>query len=49
VRNGARARDIAFVQKPFTRASLLRAVEQSLAAAPADRQARPGEPPRRPA
>jgi two-component system, cell cycle sensor histidine kinase and response regulator CckA len=36
VRNGARARNIAFVQKPFTRASLLRAVEDALAAAPSD-------------
>ena len=35
VRNGARDRDIAFVQKPFTRATLLRAVEDALAAAPA--------------
>lgn len=34
VRNGARARNIAFVQKPFTRATLLRAVEAALAAAP---------------
>ena len=34
VRDGARAGDIAFVQKPFTRASLLRAVEGALAAAP---------------
>jgi two-component system, cell cycle sensor histidine kinase and response regulator CckA len=33
VRDGARARNIAFVQKPFTRASLLRAVEQALASA----------------
>jgi CheY-like chemotaxis protein len=36
VRNGARARNIAFVQKPFTRATLLRAVEDALAAAPSD-------------
>ena len=36
VRDGARAGDIAFVQKPFTRASLLRAVEGALAAAPAN-------------
>jgi CheY-like chemotaxis protein len=36
VRNGARARNIAFVQKPFTRASLLRAVEDALATAPSD-------------
>jgi two-component system cell cycle sensor histidine kinase/response regulator CckA len=36
VRNGARARNIAFVQKPFTRASLLRAVEDALAAASTD-------------
>ena len=35
VRDGARAGDLAFVQKPFTRASLLRAVEGALAAAPA--------------
>jgi CheY-like chemotaxis protein len=35
VRDGARAGEIAFVQKPFTRASLLRAVEGALAAAPA--------------
>jgi PAS domain S-box-containing protein len=34
VRNGARARNLAFVQKPFTRATLLRAVEDALAAAP---------------
>jgi two-component system, cell cycle sensor histidine kinase and response regulator CckA len=32
VRNGARARNLAFVQKPFTRATLLRAVENALAA-----------------
>jgi len=31
VRDGARHGDIAFVQKPFTRESLLRAVEQALA------------------
>jgi CheY-like chemotaxis protein len=31
VRDGARARDLAFVQKPFTRATLLRAVEEALA------------------
>jgi PAS domain S-box-containing protein len=36
VRNGARARNIAYVQKPFTRASLLRAVEDALTAAPSD-------------
>ena len=30
VRDGARHGDIAFVQKPFTRDSLLRAVEQAL-------------------
>jgi hypothetical protein len=36
VRNGARARNIAYVQKPFTRASLLRAVEDALVAAPSD-------------
>jgi PAS domain S-box-containing protein len=36
VRNGARARNIAFVQKPFTRASLLRAVEDALAATPSE-------------
>ena len=34
VRSGARARNLAFVQKPFTRATLLRAVEDALAAAP---------------
>jgi two-component system cell cycle sensor histidine kinase/response regulator CckA len=34
VRNGARAGNLAFVQKPFTRATLLRAVEDALAAAP---------------
>jgi PAS domain S-box-containing protein len=34
VRNGARARNLAFVQKPFTRATLLRAVEDALAVAP---------------
>jgi PAS domain S-box-containing protein len=34
VRNGARARNLAFVQKPFTRAALLRAVEDALAASP---------------
>jgi two-component system cell cycle sensor histidine kinase/response regulator CckA len=42
VREGARQRDIAFVQKPFTRDSLLRAVEEALAqpapAAPAERR-----------
>jgi PAS domain S-box-containing protein len=32
VRDGARARKFAFVQKPFTRAGLLRAVEDALAA-----------------
>ena len=31
VRDGARHGDIAFVQKPFTRDSLLRAVEEALA------------------
>jgi two-component system, cell cycle sensor histidine kinase and response regulator CckA len=36
VRDGARARNIAFVQKPFTRASLLRAVEDALAAPPSE-------------
>jgi PAS domain S-box-containing protein len=36
VRNGARARHIAYLQKPFTRASLLRAVEDALTTAPAD-------------
>jgi two-component system, cell cycle sensor histidine kinase and response regulator CckA len=36
VRNGARARNIAYVQKPFTRATLLRAVEDALIAAPSD-------------
>jgi CheY-like chemotaxis protein len=35
VRNGARTRNLAFVQKPFTRATLLRAIEDALAAAPA--------------
>jgi FixJ family two-component response regulator len=30
VRDGARHGDIAFVQKPFTRDSLLRAVEEAL-------------------
>jgi FixJ family two-component response regulator len=34
VRDGARAGNLAFVQKPFTRATLLRAVEDALAAAP---------------
>ena len=34
VRNGARARNLAFVQKPFTRASLLSAVEEALASKP---------------
>jgi two-component system, cell cycle sensor histidine kinase and response regulator CckA len=42
VRAGARQGDIAFVQKPFTRDSLLRAVEEALAqepsAAPAERR-----------
>ena len=33
--DGARQRDIAFVQKPFTRESLLRAVEEALHAPPA--------------
>jgi two-component system cell cycle sensor histidine kinase/response regulator CckA len=36
VRNGARARNLAFVQKPFTRATLLRAVEEALASAPSE-------------
>ena len=36
VRDGARQGDIAFVQKPFTRESLLRAVEAALSEAPAD-------------
>jgi two-component system cell cycle sensor histidine kinase/response regulator CckA len=36
VRNGARARNIAFVQKPFTRTTLLRAVEEALASAPSE-------------
>jgi two-component system, cell cycle sensor histidine kinase and response regulator CckA len=36
VRNGARAGNIAFVQKPFTRATLLRAVEEALATAPSE-------------
>ena len=40
VRDGARQRDIAFVQKPFTRESLLRAVEQALAEGGADLAAR---------
>jgi FixJ family two-component response regulator len=30
VREGARQRDLAFVQKPFTRDSLLHAVEEAL-------------------
>jgi two-component system cell cycle sensor histidine kinase/response regulator CckA len=34
VRNGARARNLAFVQKPFTRGTLLRAVEDALVSAP---------------
>jgi CheY-like chemotaxis protein len=34
VRNGARARNLSFVQKPFTRATLLRAVEEALAGEP---------------
>jgi PAS domain S-box-containing protein len=33
VRNGAKAGNIAFVQKPFTRATLLRAVDEALATA----------------
>jgi two-component system cell cycle sensor histidine kinase/response regulator CckA len=41
VRNGARARNLSFIQKPFTRATLLRAVEEALSAeaseAPAER------------
>jgi two-component system cell cycle sensor histidine kinase/response regulator CckA len=36
VRNGARTRNIAYVQKPFTRTSLVRAVEDALTAAPSD-------------
>jgi PAS domain S-box-containing protein len=36
VRNGARARNIAFVQKPFTRSALLRAVEDALVSATTD-------------
>jgi two-component system cell cycle sensor histidine kinase/response regulator CckA len=36
VRNGARARNLAFIQKPFTRATLLRAVEEALAAEPSE-------------
>jgi two-component system, cell cycle sensor histidine kinase and response regulator CckA len=36
VRNGARARNLAFVQKPFTRATLLRAIEEALASAPSE-------------
>jgi len=34
VRSGARSRNLAFVQKPFTRQTLLRAVEDALATAP---------------
>jgi PAS domain S-box-containing protein len=34
VRDGARARNLSFIQKPFTRATLLRAVEEALAAEP---------------
>jgi two-component system cell cycle sensor histidine kinase/response regulator CckA len=34
VHDGARQRDIAFVQKPFTHHSLLRAVQDALAQAP---------------
>ena len=41
VRSGARARNLAFVQKPFTRATLLRAVEDALAAAPGWPSSRP--------
>jgi two-component system cell cycle sensor histidine kinase/response regulator CckA len=36
VRNGARARNLSFIQKPFTRATLLRAVEDALAAEPSE-------------
>jgi PAS domain S-box-containing protein len=36
VRNGARARNLSFLQKPFTRATLLRAVEQALATEPSE-------------
>jgi two-component system, cell cycle sensor histidine kinase and response regulator CckA len=36
VRNGARAGNIAFVQKPFTRLTLLRAVEEALASVPSE-------------
>jgi two-component system, cell cycle sensor histidine kinase and response regulator CckA len=36
VRNGARARNLSFIQKPFTRATLLRAVEAALAAEPSE-------------
>jgi two-component system cell cycle sensor histidine kinase/response regulator CckA len=36
VRNNARTRNIAYVQKPFTRTSLVRAVEDALTAAPSD-------------
>jgi two-component system, cell cycle sensor histidine kinase and response regulator CckA len=36
VRNGARARNLAFVQKPFTRATLLRAVEEALTSTPSE-------------
>jgi PAS domain S-box-containing protein len=42
VREGARQGDIAFVQKPFTRDSLLRAVEEALAQAAAPAAAEPG-------
>ena len=34
MRNGARAGAIAFIQKPFTRDSLLRAIEDALHAPP---------------
>jgi len=47
VRAGARQRDIAFVQKPFTRDSLLHAVEEALAQRAPDApaaSASPGEP-----
>ena len=52
VRDGARHGDIAFVQKPFTRDSLLRAVEQALQEPPPTalergRRRRPERPPRR--
>jgi FixJ family two-component response regulator len=42
VRDAARHGDIAFVQKPFTRDSLLRAVEEALAHEPSAAPAEPG-------